>query len=400
MNLQNFISEEIEGSLRNNDQSLLTRRLMDICEEFKLNTTIRTAVFELRRSFLTNENNLNRVSEDSFSEKALAIIEQIREADFEMRELRENTDELVIDAEQISKEFNRGRNPFTLYPLDVKLKQGEITGVVGENGNGKTTLLRLLAGELSLSSGKLNYPALTNLSDSWYEVKNRLAYIPQRIDRWYGTLEDNLKFFATIHGFTGAENNARIEFILYRLGLEKFRDLKWTEISSGYRLRFELAKMLLWKPKLLLLDEPLANLDINAQQLLLQDLQFFSRSKTHPISIVLTSQNLHEIEKVADNLIFIRQGKTIYNGAQNLFALDRSQNSFELSGNFDVNALRICFNNIPGISIESSGTSFIVNTSTQLNIYDVMTALKENKLELNYVRDISQSTRKLFHKDI
>lgn len=233
-----------------------------------------------------------------------------------------------MKAEGISKVFSKGRNPFSLKPLNVYLKTGEITGVVGENGNGKTTLLRILAGELSIETGTLVYPALQTQTQDWYAVKNKLAFIPQRIDKWHGPLLETLKFHATIHDIKGESNEKQIDYILFRLGLDKFRDLKWSEISSGYRLRFELAKMLLWKPKLLLLDEPLANLDINAQQLFLQDLRFFSQSLKHPMGIILTSQNLHEIERVADNIIFIRQGETIYNGQRSNFAINREQKQF------------------------------------------------------------------------
>jgi ABC-2 type transport system ATP-binding protein len=69
--------------------------------------------------------------------------------------------------------------------------------------------------------------------------------------------------------------------------------------------------MLMWRPKLLVLDEPLANLDINAQQLFLQDLKFIIKSVRYPLAVILSSQALHEIESVADNIVFIKQGQTL-----------------------------------------------------------------------------------------
>jgi ABC-type multidrug transport system ATPase subunit len=113
----------------------------------------------------------------------------------------------VCDAKHISKHYINGGSPFHLQPLDVKLRFGEITGIVGENGNGKTTLLRILAGELSSDTGNISYPALQADDTNWYKVKNQFVFIPQRILSWHGSLVDNLRFFASIHGFTSEENN-------------------------------------------------------------------------------------------------------------------------------------------------------------------------------------------------
>lgn len=397
---QKFISE-IESSLLYNDFSLLTRRLLDLSEEFDISYPDREEIFSLRRTYLNLENKDTSVA---LTPDTIAKVKDLilKFKSIELRYKRNNviTEELLISANGISKKFSSGRSPFYLQPLDVKLKFGEITGVVGENGNGKTTLLRILSGELSSDSGSIFYPALHVNDNDWYAVKHHLAFIPQRISKWHGTLLDNLRFYASIHHLKGEDNDYHIDYILFRLGLDKFRDLKWSEISSGYRLRFELAKMLLWKPKLLILDEPLANLDINAQQLFLQDLKFFTQSVSHPVSIILSSQNLHEIERVADNIIFIRQGKTIYNGTQANFAFDRLQNSFEVSGKFDLETLVKCFADYPEIKVENAGTSFIITASVSCTIYTITGILKDNEQELNYIRDISQSTRKLFHKDI
>ncbi len=374
---------------------------MDFCEEYTINEQIRAEVFMLRKAYLNLENKESQVAISAGTiETTKKIIEQFKSQTLIHKNPAAAEQELLISANGISKQFKSGRAPFHLHPLDVKLKFGEITGVVGENGNGKTTLLRMLAGELSSDTGTLFYPALHTNANDWYAVKHHLAFIPQRINKWHGTLLDNLRFYATIHDLKGEENNYHIDYILFRLGLDKFRDLKWSEISSGYRLRFELAKMLLWKPKLLILDEPLANLDINAQQLFLQDLKFFTQSVSHPVSIILSSQNLHEIERVADNIIFIRQGHTIYNGTQSNFAFDRQQNSFEVSGKFDLDTLVKLFADYPEFKVENAGTSFIITTGINCNIFTVTDILKNKEMDLNYIRDISQSTRKLFHKDI
>ena len=127
---------------------------------------------------------------------------------------------------------------------------------MGENGNGKTTLLRIIVGELAQSSGVFKYPALINpKKHNWYKIKNQIAYIPQDIPKWSGLLVDNLHFAAVIHGIKGKQNEDEVEFVLCRLGLYKYRSSTWNKISGGFKMRFALAKALVWNPKLLVLDE-------------------------------------------------------------------------------------------------------------------------------------------------
>ena len=190
------------------------------------------------------------------------------------------------------------------------MSTGDILGVVGENGNGKTTLLRCLAGQLALDSGSVHHTQIKE--PGYYAIKHQVAFIPQRIPRWYGLLKDNLHFSAAIADVHDEENDLMVDFMLERLGLGSYANYTWNQISSGYRTRFEIARVLLQKPSLLILDEPLANLDINAQQTILTDLRFMAKSIKHPMGVVLSSQQLHEVEKIADNVLFIKRGSCMF----------------------------------------------------------------------------------------
>jgi len=387
------LQDELHTLADQGDYSQLSRKLLDISIEYNLDETVEKQIYNFRKSYLyaTDE------SKPVLNKEAKALLNSIKEVPFSYPQ--NNNSALVCDAQNISKRFINGRSPFVLKPLNVQLKFGQITGIVGENGNGKTTLLRILAGELSSDTGHIAYPALNGDDTNWYHVKSEFVFIPQRIPRWYGSLLDNLRFFASIHGIKNVENNKQIEYILFRLGLDKFRDLKWSELSGGYRLRFELAKTIMRRPKLILLDEPLANLDINAQQLFLQDLTFFVKSDKFPLSIVLSSQQLHEVESISDNIIFIKQGETIYNGNQNAFATERVTNTFEVAGNFNREQLQQIFVSY-SVKIEDSGTTSVVTVDKEITNDVFLQTMLSNKITVSYFRDISTSTRKLFHKDI
>jgi ABC-2 type transport system ATP-binding protein len=397
--VENKFIQQLEESFNSKDYSLFTRRSLDLTNDYRLPESLVSEIFELRKNYLSIID-VNPAEQEGISGAALQLLEKIKLQDAALASKEAITSDIVFKAQDIAKQFHSGRNPFKLHPISFELKLGEITGVVGENGNGKTTLLRIVSGQLSVDAGNIEFPALGNFSNNWYSAKNKFAFIPQRIPKWHGTLLENLLFFATMHGITGEQNLKQIDYILFRLGLDKFRDLTWSQISSGYRMRFELAKMLLWRPHLLILDEPLANLDINAQQLFLQDLKFFAQSQSNPIAIILSSQQLHEIERIADNIIFIRQGKTIYNGKQINFGIDRAVNNYEVAGNFTLQQLQNCLTETNGYKIEDAGTAFIISCGIDVKWFDVLSTIQKSGLDLNYYRDISQSTRQLFHKDI
>jgi ABC-2 type transport system ATP-binding protein len=248
--------------------------------------------------------------EKESSEDKSSLLSFFEECAFEIRTIYiEDQDALgrtILKAENITKNYNKGR--FVLGPVNMELKKGDIFGLVGENGNGKTTLLTVLASIIKETSGTLNYSFSADKKDS-YELLSKLVYIPQRTAVWYGKVLDNLKFALVHHGVKGEKNDLLVLMMVARFGLWKYKDLKWSELSSGYKMRFELARTMLRKPEIILLDEPLANLDILAQQIILEDLKMMSKSPLNPIAMVFSSQQLYEVEKVSDHVIYLRNGK-------------------------------------------------------------------------------------------
>ena len=271
--------------------------------------------------------------------------------------------QVVFDAQQLTKRFSSRGHRFQMGPIDLELRTGEITGLVGENGNGKTTLLRQVAGLLDHNEGTARYPLL---GDDPYLIKQGIAWIPQRSVRWYGTLMQNLRFVAAVHGINGADNEDRVNYTLHRLGLTRFQHLRWSQLSSGYKLRFELAKMVVWRPRILVLDEPIANLDLQAQQLFLQDLKFLAASQRNPISVILSSQQLHEIEAIADNIIFLKNGKPMFSGAVASFDQDRASNVFEIKGEFDRTRLVQALGSERIVHLDDTGLIFRLTTPREI----------------------------------
>jgi len=303
----------------------------------------------------------------------------------------------VVKAENLSKTYARGN--FSLSSLNFDVYPTQITGLVGENGNGKTTLLRLLYGELHPDAGSIRYNLGSEKSlITSYDVKTRLGFIPQRPDAWYGSLMDNLQFTSTHYGFKGHENFLWTEVICARMGLRAFRTYTWSRISSGYKMRFELAKTLLKNPEVLLLDEPLANLDVLAQQVILEDLRFLAQSRRHPMGIILSSQQLYEVEKVSEQVIFLKEGKPRYQ--QTRQATSEPVNTplvFELESTASRETLQAAFSSLGIINIAYNGGVYLLYFPDTVRTGDVIRRLGESDLPVKYFRDISLSSRRFFN---
>ncbi|KAA0126950.1 ABC transporter ATP-binding protein [Chryseobacterium sp. SN22] len=299
--------------------------------------------------------------------------------------------EAVLRAWNIVKSY--GSRRFSLGPVSVEIRKGQVYGLVGENGNGKTTLLRILAKEISHDEGELNYSFNKNPEND-YDLRTKLVYIPQRTEKWYGSLKDNLKFVLASYGVPPEENETRTLMMIARLGLWNYKHLKWNELSSGYKMRFELARTLLRKPEILLLDEPLANLDVLAQQVILEDLKSIANSVNNPIALILSSQQLYEVEKVSDKVIFLKNGQYKDNSE-----LSNSENDgliLEIDTADSREELLKVFENLNLEKLNFNGGIYVAYFSADTAFHEVMSALGNAKTEIIYIRNISSSTRRFF----
>lgn len=372
---------EVRDFFHNKDTFLGFRRLLDVAMD--------TQNMEIYRKCidLTDWKEKNTQKQEEFIEKSLNLLSEIEE--FSVEEV--SRESFVLEAKSITKNYGMGK--FLLQPLSVAIKKGEVYGLVGENGNGKTTLLRILAKELHPTSGELKYHFLEK-AKSDYDLRTKLVYIPQRTEKWYGSLLNNLRFVLSNYGENPQEIETRVLMMVARMGLWNYKDLKWSELSSGYKMRFELARTLLRKPEILLLDEPLANLDVLAQQVILEDLKSIASSLNHPIALILSSQQLYEVEKISDKVIFLKQGKL-----QNLDSKKEKEDSsliIELDTSASREELSRAFSRFSVEQITFNGGVFMVHFSQNTLFSEVLSALGESKIPIMYVRNISTSTRRFF----
>jgi ABC-2 type transport system ATP-binding protein len=368
---------EIQSYLQHHDHSLAVRRILDA----SLDTADLVLLKEAIQVSQTYRQHKQGVLPATFFESAQQLLNKI-DAVTERFTYQSTS---LVTAREISKTYSSGN--FSLQPISVQVNTGDVLGIVGENGNGKTTLLRCMASQLALDSGSLDFPLLEH--PDHYDIKHHLAFIPQRIPRWYGLLKDNLHFAAAISGVTGEENTTMVDFMLERLDLTPYAHLTWAQISSGYRTRFEIARILLQKPRLLILDEPLANLDINAQQSILTDLRFMAKSVHNPMGILLSSQQLHEVEKIADTVLLIKNGACLFRTGEQ----EKTAAAFviELETTANRETLLSVLNGNGELQFNGG---FYTITSKELQAQEILSKLVAGNISITYFRDITHSTKR------
>lgn len=370
----------VETHLNSKDYDLGFRLLLDCVLDTQNNVFYKRAIQLAQTYYDTSQ------SKEVFKEQADQTLERLKAHPI----FNSYTGQVLLEVCDVQKQYKN----FTLKDVSFKISQGDIWGLVGENGNGKTTLLRILSSDLHYTSGKVEYTFTNNASH--YDLRTELVFIPQRTPKSYGKILQNLKFVAAQYGIKGETNDLLTQMYILRFGLWPYRNMKWSELSSGYKMRFELAKTLLRCPKILILDEPLANLDVLTQQTVLEDLKNISQSLSNPLGVILSSQQLFEVEKIANHILFLKNGTPTNVGEEN----EKGESKMlvvELDINCTKQDLVHVVTNLEFKDVEYNGGTFIIKTSHG-SFKSLIKDLSECPYEVTYIRDISNSSRRLFTK--
>ncbi len=187
--------------------------------------------------------------------------------------------------------------------VSFEINKGEIFGLLGPNGAGKTTLISTIMTLEKMNSGQIkvcDYDVSKNSS----LTKSLTGFMPQDIIvHGYFTVKEIIRFYS---GFSGLwPDNDRIDYLLKRLALWEQRNSKVRALSGGMKRRLLIVKALVHNPRLLLLDEPTAGVDIQLRNALWS----FIREIKEETSILFTTHYLEEAEKLCDRVAFIHKGK-------------------------------------------------------------------------------------------
>ena len=215
-----------------------------------------------------------------------------------------NNDNEVMQAHVLVRRFGRF---VAVDNVDVRLARGEVFGLLGANGAGKTTAIRMLCGTLPPTSGEINVAGVDMVRHA-RRARGRIGYVSQRF-ALYGDLHvhENLKLQAGLYGLTGQRKRERLEWVLAHLELETYKHSMASELPLGYQRRLALAAALLHEPEVLFLDEPTSGVDPVARQHFWELIYDLADAG---IGILVTTHYMDEA-LFCDRIALMHAGKTI-----------------------------------------------------------------------------------------
>jgi len=211
----------------------------------------------------------------------------------------------VIEATNLSKSFG---SIAAARDVSFVARDGEITGLLGANGAGKSTCLRMLYGVLTPDSGRACIDGIDILGET-SKARAHLGVLPHAAGLYNNlTARENIRYFGSLHGMDPARLKVRIEELGRSLDMESFIDRRAKGFSQGQRIKVALARALVHDPGNVVLDEPTNGLDVMAIRNLREMLLAL---RAHGRCVLLSSHVMQEVAAVCDRVIIIGRGRVL-----------------------------------------------------------------------------------------
>ena len=218
-------------------------------------------------------------------------------------------EEVVIRAEGLTKRYAA---TLAVDHVDIEVHSGEILGILGPNGSGKTTTILMLLGLTEPTEGRAEVAGFDPLREP-LEVKRRVGYLPDTVG-FYDALSarDNLAYTGRLAGLSRREIDERFAEAIARVGLPDVGRERVATFSRGMRQRLGLAEILMKRPSIAILDEPTATLDPHSTQ---EFLGMIRRLKADGTAVLLSSHHLDQVQSVCDRVALFNLGRIALSGS-------------------------------------------------------------------------------------
>lgn len=295
----------------------------------------------------------------------------------------------ALQIKQLKKSYKNGTQ--ALKGVDLEVDEGDFFALLGPNGAGKSTTIGIISGLINKSSGELQVfghdidqkPAL---------VKSCIGLVPQEFN--FNQFEPVQEILINQAGYYGIDRKLarqRAERYLRQLELWDKRKVMARELSGGMKRRLMIARALVHEPRLLILDEPTAGVDIEIRRSMWDFLHTINQQGT---TIILTTHYLEEAESLCKNIAIIDHGKTIERTSMRKLLAQLTMETFVLYLDKHINAIPQC---IPGCEIRLIDDQTLeVDIEQSRNLNQVFSTLSEHNIQVLSMRNKSNRLEQLF----
>lgn len=215
----------------------------------------------------------------------------------------------ALEIRELEKTYSGGTR--ALQGIDLEIPEGSFFGLLGPNGAGKSTLIHCIMGLAIPTSGRASVLGF-DVIDDYQKARACIGLAPQETNLdWFLSVEETLDFHGGYYSMRKKERRERIDELLKDFSLYEKRKERAMFLSGGMKRRVVLARALMHRPKILILDEPTAGVDV---ELRLELWRYMKKINKKGTTILLTTHYIEEAEQLCDNIALINHGKIVHTG--------------------------------------------------------------------------------------
>jgi ABC-2 type transport system ATP-binding protein len=299
----------------------------------------------------------------------------------------------ILDIQNLNKIYHSKNGDFTaLKNINLKIYQGEFFGLLGPNGAGKSSLINILASLANLTSGSVNicgYDLITQNN----MAKKQIGIVPQEIsfDPFFN-IYDAIDNMAGYYGIP--KKQRKTDNIIAALGLDNKKYAMPRELSGGMKRRLMVAKALSHSPKILILDEPTAGVDIDLRHQLWEYIKILNQNGT---TIIMTTHYLEEAQELCNRIAVINNGQIIGCDDKNNLLKNHSTKTISIKLPDDLSLEKITTLATAGLLKQED--NYYLNTQN-LNFEIIIDLLRQNNIHISDIKTSEPKLEEVFHKMI
>lgn len=295
----------------------------------------------------------------------------------------------ILEIQDLKKSYGKLE---VLKWISLEVEEGDFFALLGHNGAGKSTTIGVMTSLVNKDSGTVKI-WWVDIDEDFSWAKKYIGVVPQEFNfDIFAKVYDICMFQAGFYGVPKKIAAQRVEFYLKKLELWDKRDAKAKELSGGMKRRLMIARALVHEPKILVLDEPTAGVDVELRKTMWEFIQMLNKEKH--ITIILTTHYLEEVEQLCKNVAILTGGEIVYNGGvkpllktldEEIFVLDLQDEMKEIPKRFDQYKPKL-----------SDSTTLELTVKAKESVNEIFTILSEKWIQVLSMRNKSNRLEQLF----